>query len=46
MGRKMQTVDVMSAAIALSLVDCTVVTSDGDLSSVPRLSVDNWMINE
>ncbi|HJT79493.1 MAG TPA: type II toxin-antitoxin system VapC family toxin [Gemmataceae bacterium] len=41
-GRPMQVVDVMIAAIALSLGDCTVVTCDNDLLSVPGLAVENW----
>jgi tRNA(fMet)-specific endonuclease VapC len=41
-GRPMQTVDVMIAAIALSLGDCTVVSRDGDLATVPGLAVENW----
>jgi tRNA(fMet)-specific endonuclease VapC len=43
-GRKMQVVDMMIAAIALTLPDCTVVTTDSDLSAVPGLAVENWMI--
>lgn len=41
-GRPMQTIDVMIAAIAMSLGNCTVVTTDRDLESVPGLSVQNW----
>jgi tRNA(fMet)-specific endonuclease VapC len=41
-GRPMQVVDVMIAAVALSLGNCTVVTTDSDLSAVPRLTVENW----
>lgn len=41
-GRPMQTVDVMIAAIALSLGHCTVVTTDADLSAVDGLHIDNW----
>lgn len=41
-GRPMQTIDMMLAAIALSLGDCTVVTTDSDLSAIPGLSVENW----
>jgi len=32
----------MIAAIAKTLPDCTIVTSDSDLSFVPGLSVENW----
>jgi len=41
-GRTMQVVDVQLAAIALTLGDCTVVTTDSDLSAVPGLRVENW----
>lgn len=41
-GRPMQAVDVMIAAIALSLGSCTVVSKDGDLAAVPGLAVENW----
>jgi tRNA(fMet)-specific endonuclease VapC len=41
-GRTIQTVDLMIAAIAFMLGDCTVVTSDSDLSAVPGLAVENW----
>jgi tRNA(fMet)-specific endonuclease VapC len=42
MGRPMQTIDIMLAAIAISLGNCTVVTTDSDLLTVPGLSVENW----
>lgn len=41
-GRPMQVIDIMLAAIALSLGSCTVVTTDSDLSAVPGLDVENW----
>ncbi len=41
-GRPMQTIDIMIAAIALTLGQCTVVSTDTDLSAVPGLSVENW----
>lgn len=41
-GRPMQDIDVMIAAVALALGNCTVVTTDSDLSAVPGLSVENW----
>lgn len=41
-GRPMQTIDIMMAAIAISLGNCTVVTTDSDLLAVPGLSVENW----
>jgi predicted nucleic acid-binding protein len=34
--------DMMIAAIALALGNCTVVTMDTDLSAVPGLTVENW----
>jgi tRNA(fMet)-specific endonuclease VapC len=43
-GRAMQIVDLQLAAIALTLGNCTVVTSDSDLSAVPGLSVENWAV--
>jgi tRNA(fMet)-specific endonuclease VapC len=42
MGRPMQQVDIQIAAIALSLGNCTVVTTDSDLAAVPGLAVENW----
>jgi tRNA(fMet)-specific endonuclease VapC len=45
-GRPMQVVDIMVAAIALSLGDCTVVTTDSDLLAIPGLSVENWELEE
>jgi tRNA(fMet)-specific endonuclease VapC len=41
-GRTIQVFDQMMAAIALSVGDCTVVTTDSDLSYVPGLSVVDW----
>jgi tRNA(fMet)-specific endonuclease VapC len=41
-GRAMQIIDIQLAAIALSLGNCTVVTTDSDLSAVPGLAVENW----
>ncbi len=40
-GRPMQVVDMMLAAVALS-VGGTVITTDTDLQAVPGLSVQNW----
>lgn len=40
-GRPMQPVDIMIAAIALALGSCTVVTADSDLAAVPGLPVAN-----
>lgn len=41
-GRPMQQIDIQIAAIAMTLGNCTVVTTDSDLSAVPGLSVENW----
>jgi tRNA(fMet)-specific endonuclease VapC len=38
----MQQIDIMIAAIAQSLGNCTIVTDDTDLSAVPGLRVENW----
>jgi tRNA(fMet)-specific endonuclease VapC len=43
-GRPMQTMDILIAAIALTLGNCTVVTTDSDLSAIPDLKVENWAI--
>jgi len=43
-GRPMQQIDIMVAAIAFSLGNCTVVTSDTDLPEVPGLAVENWAV--
>lgn len=40
-GRPMQVIDVMLAAVALSLGNCTAVTTDSDLSDIPGLTVEN-----
>jgi tRNA(fMet)-specific endonuclease VapC len=41
-GRPMQQIDIQIAAIALSMGNCTVVSSDSDLAAVPGLVVENW----
>ena len=41
-GRPIGQNDMMIAAIALTLGNCTVVTMDGDLSAVTGLTVENW----
>jgi tRNA(fMet)-specific endonuclease VapC len=38
----MQQVDVMIAAIAVALGNCTVITVDQDLAAIPGLVVDTW----
>ena len=44
MGRPIQQINIMIAAIALSLGNCTVVTTDSDLNVVPGLTVKNWAV--
>jgi predicted nucleic acid-binding protein len=41
-GRPIGKIDLLIAAIALSLGHTTVVTGDSDLIAVPGLSVENW----
>jgi tRNA(fMet)-specific endonuclease VapC len=41
-GRVIQQNDIMIAAIALPMGNCTVVSMDGDFSAVPGLKVENW----
>lgn len=42
LGRPIGVMDTMIAAIAITLGNCTVVSSDSDLLAVPGLSVVNW----
>jgi tRNA(fMet)-specific endonuclease VapC len=41
-GQTIQMVDMMLAAIALSLGNTTVITTDTDLRRIPGLTVENW----
>jgi tRNA(fMet)-specific endonuclease VapC len=41
-GRTMQTMDLLIASIALSLGNCTVVSTDSDMRAVPGLVVEDW----
>jgi tRNA(fMet)-specific endonuclease VapC len=43
-GRPMQQIDIMIAAIAFTLGNCTVVSADSDLAAVPGLTVENWAV--
>lgn len=43
-GRPMQVFDIMIAAIALTLGNCTVVTGDTDFAAVPGLVVEDWRV--
>src|SRR5437868_6846736 len=42
LGRPIGVVDTMITAIAKTLGDCTVVSTDRDLLAVPGLTVENW----
>ena len=41
-GRPMQQIDIQVAAIAITMGNCIVVSSDGDLKAIPGLKVENW----
>jgi tRNA(fMet)-specific endonuclease VapC len=41
-GITIQPFDLMAAAIALTIGQCTIVTSDSDFQRVPGLNVENW----
>jgi len=41
-GRPIPQVDIQTAAIALSLGNCTVVTKDKHFNSVPGLKIEDW----
>ena len=43
-GRTMQQIDVQVAAIAITLGNCVVVSSDSDLAAVAELTVENWAL--
>jgi tRNA(fMet)-specific endonuclease VapC len=45
-GRPMQQIDIMIAAIAKTLGDCVVVSKDSDLIAVPGLRVENWAVGQ
>lgn len=42
LGRPIGVIDTMIAAVAKTLGDCTVVSTDSDLHAVPGLTVENW----
>jgi tRNA(fMet)-specific endonuclease VapC len=42
LGRPIQQIDIQIAAVAFSLGQCTVVSSDSDMSVIPSLPVENW----
>lgn len=41
-GRPMQIIGFMIGAIALTMGNCTVVSSDSDLKAIPGLTLENW----
>jgi tRNA(fMet)-specific endonuclease VapC len=41
-GRPTQIVDIQTAAIAFTLGNCTVVTTDTDVAAIPGLRTENW----
>jgi tRNA(fMet)-specific endonuclease VapC len=41
-GRPMQQIDIMVAAIAFDLGNCALVSKDTDLAAIPGLKVENW----
>jgi tRNA(fMet)-specific endonuclease VapC len=41
-GRVMQQIDMQIAAIARTLPNCVIVSSDSDLLAVPGVTVENW----
>lgn len=41
-GRPMQTIDVQTAAVAISLRNCVVVTMDSDFSAIDEVDIENW----
>jgi tRNA(fMet)-specific endonuclease VapC len=41
-GRPMQVFDMMAAAVALDVGNCTLVSNDSDLAAIPGLKVENW----
>ena len=41
-GRPMQQIDIMIAAVAFDIGNCTIVSADSDLFAVPGLVVENW----
>ena len=43
-GRPMQVVDMMVAAVAQTMPNAIVVTTDSDFESIPRLVIERWQI--
>ncbi len=44
-GVRMQSIDLMIAAIAMIIPNCVVISSDSDFQRVPGLTVENWVTN-
>ena len=42
-GRPMQVVDIMVAAIAMTLNDSVIITTDSDLESIPGVKIERWL---
>ncbi len=42
-GRPMQVVDIMVAAIAMTLKDSVIITTDTDLEAIPGVKVERWL---
>lgn len=42
LGRPIGTIDMMIAAIAMAIGNCTVVSTDGDFRAVPGLNLEDW----
>ncbi len=41
-GRPMQTIDMMLAAVASRLTNCTIISTDSDLQAAPGVKVEVW----
>ena len=41
-GKLIQQVDIQTAAIALTLGNCTIVTTDSDFVRIPGITIENW----
>ena len=39
----MQVVDIMVAAIAMTLNDSVIITTDSDLESIPGVKIERWL---
>jgi len=43
-GRPMQVVDMMVAAVAQTMQNAIVITTDSDFESIPQLTIERWQI--